>query len=190
MSTTAGVSGMGFLTQSPVRIRILRALYDIEEIRKRELKDRFDTSRVTVRRNVNALEERDRAAVSGRRCEITPLGELVVEDVLPASSSDPYAPVNYHIEALTHGERVRCLLPAVGLSTMTVARDDIDATEPNDGTDSEDPDGPPEDDTPDGSTDEPSIGDDRNGLPDDAPEETATPADPPGRFGARRGVRT
>ncbi|WP_152421333.1 helix-turn-helix transcriptional regulator [Natronococcus amylolyticus] len=162
MSTTTGVDGMCFLTQSSVRIRLLETLYDEQRLRKRELRGRFDASRVTVRRNVAALEERDLVAVTGRTCEITPLGELVVEDVLPAlslvdvverlrpfvrwfpddelefdlraledatviaaSSSDPYAPVNRHIEAMEHADRFRCLLPAVGLPAMTVARDRV-----------------------------------------------------------------
>lgn len=153
---------MCFLTQSSVRIRLLETLYKERRLRKRELRERFDASRVTVRRNVAALEDRDLIAVTGRTCEITPLGELVVEDVLPAlslvdvverlrpfvrwfpddelefdlralenatvvaaSSSDPYAPVNRHIEAMERADRFRCLLPAVGLPAMTVARDRV-----------------------------------------------------------------
>ncbi|MDG5759944.1 transcriptional regulator [Natronococcus sp. A-GB1] len=84
MSTAVGVEGMSFLTQSPVRVRILERLYDHEGLRKRELKEQSDASRVTVRRNMNALEERDLITIEGRTCEITPLGEVVVEDVLPA----------------------------------------------------------------------------------------------------------
>ncbi|TYL36094.1 transcriptional regulator [Natronococcus pandeyae] len=75
---------MHFLTQSPVRVRILELLYENGELQKRELRDRIDASRVTVRRNVNALEERDLITITGRTCEITAFGEVVVEDVLPA----------------------------------------------------------------------------------------------------------
>jgi hypothetical protein len=45
--------------------------------------------------------------------------------VVAADSSDPYAPVNRHIEAMERADRFRCLLPAVGLPAMTVARDRV-----------------------------------------------------------------
>ncbi|TYL37301.1 transcriptional regulator [Natronococcus pandeyae] len=153
---------MYFLTQSPVRVRLLEKLYDEGDAQKYELREAFDTSRVTVRRNLNALEDRDLITISGRTCEISPLGDVVVEDVLPAvnrvhfverlrpfvrwfpvddltfdiraledstivtaNESDPYAPVNRHIEAMENADRFRCLLPAVGLPAMNVARDRV-----------------------------------------------------------------
>ncbi|WP_246999295.1 hypothetical protein [Halosolutus gelatinilyticus] len=69
MSTTTSVEGMHFLTQSSVRVRILELLYEAEVLSKRELRDRIDASRVTVRRNVIALEDRDLITVANRTCE-------------------------------------------------------------------------------------------------------------------------
>ncbi|MFW6320600.1 MAG: helix-turn-helix transcriptional regulator [Halohasta sp.] len=84
MSNTTKVESARFLTQSSARVRLLELLYEDGPLRKRELRDAVDASRVTVRRNVNALEDHDLIAVSGRRCELTALGEIIVEDVLPA----------------------------------------------------------------------------------------------------------
>lgn len=84
MSNTAGVEGMCFLTQSPVRVRILEHLDNEELLSQRELKDRIDVSRVTVRRNLDALEERELITIADRTCELTPLGDLVVDEILPA----------------------------------------------------------------------------------------------------------
>ena len=84
MSNTTNVESARFLTQSSARVRVLELLDEHGSLRKRDLRDAIDASRVTVRRNVNALEDHDLIAVTGRRCEITALGEIIVEDVLPA----------------------------------------------------------------------------------------------------------
>ena len=84
MSNATNVECARFLTQSSTRVRLLELLYEDGPLRKRELRDTVDASRVTVRRNVNALEDHDLIGVSGRRCEITALGEIIVQDVLPA----------------------------------------------------------------------------------------------------------
>lgn len=44
--------------------------------------------------------------------------EIVISD-----SSDPYAPVTRHVEKMKQAEYYRCLLPAVGLQPMSIARD-------------------------------------------------------------------
>lgn len=162
MSSTTAVKGLHFLTQSPVRVRVLELLSEAGSMRKRELRDRIDASRVTVRRNVHALEDREWIEVDNRECEITALGEIVIEDASPAlettevverlrpflrwfpevelgfdvrvladativvpDSTDPYAPVNRHIDAMERTDRFRSLLPVVGLPAMTVGRDRI-----------------------------------------------------------------
>lgn len=162
MSNTTAVEGMHFLTQSPVRVQILELLYENGDLQKRSLMDQINASRVTVRRNIIALEERDLITITGRTCVITILGEVVVEDVLPAlgstdaverlrpfmrwfpedelgfdvrtladatvvvsDTSNPYAPVNRHLEIMRSANQFRCLLPAVGLQPMTVARDRV-----------------------------------------------------------------
>lgn len=43
--------------------------------------------------------------------------------IVTTDPSDPYAPVNRHIGAMRSADRFRCLLPAVGLQPMMVARD-------------------------------------------------------------------
>ena len=170
MANATAIEGVHFLTQSPVRIRILELLYENEEMLKHDLKDRVDAARVTVRRNVDALEERDLIVATGQTRELTPLGEVVVEDVLPAvrvadvverlrpfirwfpeddlefdlraladakivvsDTSDPYAPVNRHLEVMQTATQFRWLLPAVGLQPIMIARDCV----VEDGTDHE-----------------------------------------------------
>lgn len=162
MANTTAVEGLQFLTQSPVRVRILELLGDADGMEKRELRERIDVSRVTVRRNVRALEERGWIEIEDRVCSITVLGSLVLEDVSPAlettavverlrpflrwfpeaelefdaraladativtaDSTDPYAPVNRHIEAVEEAGRFRGLFPVVGLQAMTVGRDRV-----------------------------------------------------------------
>lgn len=159
---TNAIEAVNFLTQSPVRVAILQQLADAERLTKSEFKERFDVSQVTLKRNLDALEERAWIRNHVREYELRPSGELVVETieslletidfvetirpflrwfpeddlefdvtaladatVVVADATDPYAPVNRHIEAMKSVERFRCLLPAVGLSAMRVARDCI-----------------------------------------------------------------
>ncbi len=166
MSNATAVEGVQFLTQSTVRVHILELLYETGGLRKCELRDRVDASRVTVRRNIDALEDRDLVAVAGGRRELTILGEIVVEDVLPAfdtagtverlrpfvrwfpendlgfdvrsladatvivsDSTNPYAPVNRHFEAVQTADRIRCLLPTVGLYPLSAVRDRVVETD-------------------------------------------------------------
>lgn len=156
------VEDMNLLTQSPIRVQILELLGEDGGHSKSELTDRFDVSRITIRRNLDALKQQDLVCNSAREYEITPLGEVVVEDFSPAidaielvrkvrpflrwfpegelsfdvraladatvvvaDSNDPYAPVNRHIEALKEADHFRCLLPAIGLQAMSVARDRV-----------------------------------------------------------------
>lgn len=154
------VEEINLLTQSPVRVRILKLLHEQGELDRRELTEQFDVSRVTVKRNLDALEQQGWIANSRPGYGITPLGEIVVEEFYPAidtfklnqtlrpflqwfpeddlefdvraladakvvvsDSSNPYAPVNRHLEVMQSADRFRCLLPAVALQPMMAARD-------------------------------------------------------------------
>ena len=75
------IGAVNFLTQSPVRVEILRRLDETDRLSKTELRDRFDVSRVTVQRNLDALEERDWITNSLQEYRIRPLGSVVVEAV-------------------------------------------------------------------------------------------------------------
>lgn len=55
------------------------------------------------------------------------LHALADADVVTADSSDPYAPVDRHVDALERADRVRALLPAVGLRAMAAARERVRA---------------------------------------------------------------
>lgn len=81
------IAEVNFLTQSPVRFQILELLYEERDLTQSELNERMDVSRVTVQRNVQALEERDWIDNSHPTYSITPLGELVIEDVEPLAES-------------------------------------------------------------------------------------------------------
>ncbi|ADB59313.1 hypothetical protein Htur_0413 [Haloterrigena turkmenica DSM 5511] len=156
------VAVVNFLTQSPVRIAILDRLDETDRLSKTELRDEFDVSRVTVQRNLDALEDRDLIRSHVHEYEIRPLGELVADEldatidtiafaerirpflrwfpetalefdvraladatVVVSDSTDPYAPVNRHIEAIERADRFRCLLPAIGLPALTVAHERV-----------------------------------------------------------------
>lgn len=81
------VEDVNFLTQSPVRVQILELLREEGELSKRELTERFDVSRVTVQRNVEALQQYDWIDNSHPTYAITPLGELVIDEVSPLTES-------------------------------------------------------------------------------------------------------
>ncbi|WP_126663685.1 helix-turn-helix transcriptional regulator [Haloterrigena salifodinae] len=156
------VDVVNFLTQSPIRVAILQRLRETDRLTKAELREEADASRVTVQRNLNALEERELIRCRVREYEIRPLGEVVAEElesttetmafverirpfcrwfpddelefdvcaladatVVVSDSTDPYAPVNRHIEAMERADRFRCLLPAIGLPALTVARERV-----------------------------------------------------------------
>lgn len=53
------------------------------------------------------------------------LDALATADLTVADKSDPYAPVNRHVEFMRSAEEFQCILPAVGLQPMLVARDCI-----------------------------------------------------------------
>jgi len=53
------------------------------------------------------------------------LRALADADVVTADPSDPYAPVDRHVEALERADSVRALLPAVGLKAMAAARERV-----------------------------------------------------------------
>ena len=75
------VERVNFLMQSPIRVQILELLRKEGELTKRELNERVDVSRVTVQRNVEVLEEHDWIDNSHPTYSITPLGELVIDEV-------------------------------------------------------------------------------------------------------------
>lgn len=170
MNTTLGetnaepVDVVNFLTQSPVRVAVLQRLRETDRLTKTELREEADASRVTVQRNLDALEERELIRSRVHEYEIRPLGELVAEEldatmetmafverirpfcrwfpddelefefdlqaladatVVVSDSTDPYAPVNRHIEAIERADRFRCLLPAIGLPALTAAHERV-----------------------------------------------------------------
>lgn len=53
------------------------------------------------------------------------LHALAAADLTVARERNPYAPVNRHVDLLESADRFRCLLPAVGLQPMRVARDSV-----------------------------------------------------------------
>jgi len=159
-ATDDAIGAVNFLTQSPVRVELLRRLDEADRVSRTELRDQFDVSRVTVKRNLDALEERDWITNSRQEYRIRPLGSVVVEaietalvtanfaetirpflrwfpedeltfdvreladaTVVVSSATDPYAPVNRHIEAIRRASEVRCLLPAIGLPAMRAVRE-------------------------------------------------------------------
>lgn len=159
MDETA-VDTVNFATQSPVRVDILQQLAATDRLTKTDLHERFDVSRVTIQRNLEALEERDWIHSDVHEYEISPLGELVATElasvvdtvdfaerirpflrwfpaddltfdvraladatVAVSDATDPYAPVNQHIEAMERADHARFLLPAIGLPAMSAARD-------------------------------------------------------------------
>lgn len=77
------VEDINFLTQSPVRVQILELLRKEGELSKSDLIERFDVSRVTIQRNIKALKRRDLIDNSHPTYTITPLGELVIQEVTP-----------------------------------------------------------------------------------------------------------
>ena len=87
LANSKTVDSVKFLTQSPVRVQILEVLREEGEMSKSELMDRFDVSRVTVQRNVKALEERDWIDNSHSTYTITPLGEMIIDEVSPLTES-------------------------------------------------------------------------------------------------------
>lgn len=55
------------------------------------------------------------------------LADLADAEVVVSDPSDPYAPVNTHVEALKTAERVRAVLPSVGRDAVEVAAGRIEA---------------------------------------------------------------
>lgn len=53
------------------------------------------------------------------------LHSLATADLIVSQEIDPYAPANRHINLMKSSDRFRCLLPAVGLQPMMVARDRV-----------------------------------------------------------------
>lgn len=81
------VEDINVLTQSPVRVQILELLRDEGELSRSELNEQFDVSRVTIQRNVETLEQRDWIENSHPTYTITPLGELVIEELSSLTES-------------------------------------------------------------------------------------------------------
>ncbi|ELZ23340.1 hypothetical protein C477_02294 [Haloterrigena salina JCM 13891] len=75
------VDVVNFLTQSPVRVAILQRLRETDRLTKAELREEADASRVTVQRNLDALEGRELIRCRVREYEIRPLGEVVAEEL-------------------------------------------------------------------------------------------------------------
>lgn len=87
LTSNEAIAEVNFLAQSPVRVQILELLCEKGALTKSELNERFDVSRVTIQRNLEALEGRDWIDNSHPTYAITPLGELVIEEVAPLTDS-------------------------------------------------------------------------------------------------------
>lgn len=73
---------IAFIARSPDRIRIMAELLAHGQRSRDDLRAASDTSRTTVQRNLDALEERGWISNRGQRYEISPCGRLVTEAVL------------------------------------------------------------------------------------------------------------
>ena len=70
-----------FLAGSPNRIAVLDALSTDEPVNRRDLPDGLGLSRVTVTRIVSALEARGWVTSDAGAYQITPLGEVILEEI-------------------------------------------------------------------------------------------------------------
>lgn len=77
---TDPVAAVEFLARSETRVRILEELARENRLSKDELYRRFEASRTTIKRNLDALEERGWVTGSNREYAITRAGEWVAED--------------------------------------------------------------------------------------------------------------
>lgn len=75
---------LGFLTNSPARLRLLEELCEHGRLEKHRLRERVDASRTTVQRNLDALEERGWVRGNTREYWITRSGQPVAERLLEA----------------------------------------------------------------------------------------------------------
>jgi len=76
------VEEIAFLSGSRTRFHALRALREADSLTKGELRDRFDASRTTVSRNLEALCERGLVAEIGTDYTLTRAGEVIATDLL------------------------------------------------------------------------------------------------------------
>lgn len=87
ISNTDGIEGVNFLTQSPVRMRILQLLHETDRQTKEEIRTEIDAARTTVQRNLDALAERGWITNDLREYAITSLGTAVFTDVSTAADT-------------------------------------------------------------------------------------------------------
>lgn len=80
--TDDAINEIGFLTRSPVRVRVLHALQRRGPVEKRDLRDLVDGVRTTVTRNLNALVERGWIEDTPNGYEITDCGRMIVDDLV------------------------------------------------------------------------------------------------------------
>lgn len=76
------VAEIAFLARSETRVRVLEHLLVSEAGTQRELRDELDTSRSTVARSLNALEDRDWVAAENGTYRLTAVGKPVIESFL------------------------------------------------------------------------------------------------------------
>lgn len=75
------IEAIEVLVRSEVRIRILDALREHEQLERDSLKEQIDASRTTIRRSLEALEEHNWVIRENTTYSITPCGELVADEL-------------------------------------------------------------------------------------------------------------
>jgi len=82
MSEIDGLDQIASIARSSNRVRILKQLYQEGHLRKREISERINASRTTLRRNLDYLLEQGWVSNTNGEYSITPTGELVISDFL------------------------------------------------------------------------------------------------------------
>jgi predicted transcriptional regulator len=73
---------VSFLARSAARVRCLEHLLETETATQRELREALDTSRSTAARTTSALQERNLVEKYAGTYRLTPVGEVVVQELL------------------------------------------------------------------------------------------------------------
>ncbi|WP_435181347.1 helix-turn-helix transcriptional regulator [Halorussus sp. AFM4] len=77
-----GTEDIEFLARSETRIDVMKLLHEEGELGRDELRSQLDTSRTTIQRNVEALEDRGWVQDGDRTYSLAPCGEMIAEDFL------------------------------------------------------------------------------------------------------------
>lgn len=85
--TDDAIDEIAFLTRSPVRVRVLRALHRRGPVERREIRELVDGVRTTVTRNLNALTDRGWIEDTAAGYEITDCGRMIVDELVALTES-------------------------------------------------------------------------------------------------------